>query len=243
LAEEDVVTVYSVESIKGGVGKTTVAENLGILLARSRKKVLLIDADLAMSGLTTVLGVGERPLTLHDLLAGKGEVKKALYEAYGVHLLPSGPTVGGFLHADPNKLKGIVNKVANEYDYVIIDTPPGISKYSLTPLKLCDEVLIIVNPDVAAVESASKLEAIIELLGVKIGGVVLNRMKKPSFFNRRKVMKAEVVQQKLKSKIIGIIPEDHTVIEAANLRKPVVVYDQKCQASQGFRTLAAKIMI
>ena len=237
------MTVYSVESIKGGVGKTTVAENLGILLARTRKKVLLIDADLAMSGLTTVLGVGERPLTLHDLLAGKGEVRKALYEAYGVHLLPSGPTVGGFLHADPNKLRGIINKVANEYDYVIIDTPPGISKYSLTPLKLCDEVLIIVNPDVASVESASKLEAIVKLIGVKIGGIVLNRMKKPSFFNRRKVMKATEIQQKLKSKIIGIIPEDHTVIEAANLRKPVVVYNQKCQASQAFRALAAKIMI
>ncbi len=50
------MTIYSVASIKGGVGKTIVAENLGILLARARKKVLLIDADLAMSGLATVLG-------------------------------------------------------------------------------------------------------------------------------------------------------------------------------------------
>jgi septum site-determining protein MinD len=243
LAGEDIVTIYAVASIKGGVGKTTVAENLGVLLAQSKKKVLLIDADLAVSSLTTILGVGERSLTLHDLLAGKGEVRKALCETYGVHLLPSGPTISGFLHTDPSKLREILNKVANDYDYVIIDTPPGVNKYSLTPLKLCDEALIVVNPDVASVDSASKLEALIELLGAKITGIVLNRMRKPSFWRRGKTMKTADIQQKLKTKMIGIIPEDRTVMEAANMRKPVVVYNTKCQASQGFRALAAKIMI
>ena len=240
------VTIYSIASIKGGVGKTTIAENIGVILARAGRKVLLVDADLAMAGLTTILGIGERPITLHDLLAGKGEPEKAVYEIYGAHILPSGPTISGFLRADANKLKGVINNLAKSYDYVIIDTPPGISKYSLTPLKLCDEVLIVVTPDVSAIDAAAKLEAIIDLVGAKVRGVIVNKVAKPSIIDKlrggKKVRMRAYVQQKLKAPIMGTIPEDRAVVESANLKRPVALLKPKCAASKGFRTLAAKLV-
>ena len=235
--------VYAVASIKGGVGKTTIAGNLGVALARGGRKVLLIDTDLAMAGLTTVFGLSDAPVTLHDLLAGKGTVDKALCKAHGVDVLPSGPTVGGFLRADPTRLKGIIDGIKGGYDYVILDTPPGLSKYGLTPLKLADELLMIVMPEISSVESAARLENVAELLDAKITGVVVNRVRKPSLLGKLKgaprMLRREEVQRRLRSKIIGGVPDDPSVVEAANLRRPVVLHKPKGAASKAFRSLAA----
>jgi septum site-determining protein MinD len=76
--------VYTVTSGKGGVGKTTIAVNLGVSLSRMRKKTIVVDADLAMGGVATTLGLDETPVTLHELLAGKGSIDKASYSAQGV---------------------------------------------------------------------------------------------------------------------------------------------------------------
>jgi len=240
------VTIYCLASIKGGVGKTTIAGNLGIAMARARRRVLVIDADIANSNMGTIFGFGDRPVTLHDLLAGKGEASKAIYDIYGVHVLPSGPTISGFLRADPTRLKSIVNDVAREYDCVIIDTPPGISKYSLAPLKLCDGVLIVVTPDQSAIDAAAKLEAIAEVTGAKVKGVIVNKVAKPSFLRKlfggkRTSVRADI-QRRVKSPIIGAIPEDRAVTEAARFRRPVVLLKPKSAASRAFHVLARKLV-
>jgi septum site-determining protein MinD len=233
--------VYTVASIKGGVGKTTIAGNLGILLARLGKRTLLIDADLAMGGLSTTLGVGEAEVTLHDLLAGKGEIEKVVREVYGAHVLPSGPSLRGFLRADPNRLRGILDEVSGSYDFIIIDTPPGLSKYSLTPMKLADEILLIVTPDISAIRAAEKLEEVADLAGAKVGATVVNRIKKPSFLDKLrgvKRLKRAEIQRRIKSKIVGAVPEDPAVPESANLQKPVVIRKPKSPASKALLRLA-----
>lgn len=240
------VTIYCVASIKGGVGKTTIAGNLGVAMARARRKVLVVDADLANSSMGTIFGFGERPVTLHDLLAGKGEVSKAIYDIYGVHVLPSGPTISGFLRADPTRLKSVISSVSREYDCVIVDTPPGISKHSLAPLKLCDEVLIVVTPDQSAIDAAAKLEAIADVSGVKVKGVIVNKVPKPSFlgklFKGKKTTVRADIQRRVKSPIIGAIPEDRAVPDAARLRRPVVLLKPKSAASKAFYVLAGKLV-
>lgn len=237
--------VYTITSGKGGVGKTTIAANLGVSLGRMHKKTVVVDADLAMGGIATVLGLDETPVTLHELLAGKGSVEKATYSTQGVSVVPSGPTIAGFLKADPKRLKGVVDKLTKTYDYVIIDSPPGLNKYSLVPLKNADEVLLVVTPDLPAVRATAKLRRVIEALNVDIRGVVINRSRKPSVFARlmgdKKFMKAEDIEHRLKTKILGIIPEDSAVIESINMEKSVVAHKPKSSASKALSALAKSL--
>jgi septum site-determining protein MinD len=81
--------VYTVTSGKGGVGKTTIAVNLGVSLSRMRKKTIVVDADLAMGSVAAILGLDETPVTLHEVLASKGSIEKASYQTQGVNVLPT----------------------------------------------------------------------------------------------------------------------------------------------------------
>ncbi len=237
------VKVYAIISGKGGVGKTTIATNLGVSLGRLRKRILVIDADLAMGGVDTFLGIGETSVALHDLLAGEGNVKGAVQSAYGIKAIPSGQTLGGFLKADPKKLKGIVDRVKREQDYVFIDTPPGLNKYSLSPLKAADEALLVVTPELPSIEAVKKLQVISGVLGKKTK-IIVNRLRKPSFFDRLKgvkFMESKDIERKLNAKILGEIPEDPAVTQSVNARKPVVVHKPKGSASKAFDELAKEI--
>jgi len=237
--------VYTIASGKGGVGKTTIAANLGVSLGKLKKKTIVVGADLMMGGVATIFGLGETPVTLHEVLAGKGSIDKAIYLANGVSVMPSGPTVSGFLSSDPNRLKGVVEKLTDAYDYIIIDSPPGLSRYSLAPLKVSDEIILVVTPDLPAIYATAKLQTVIRALDVKVSGVIINRFKKPSFFSRlggAKFIKSEEIEQRLKAGILGTIPEDSAVTESTNEKKPVVVRKPKSSASKAFQELAKKLV-
>lgn len=235
------VKVITIASIKGGVGKTTIAENLGIALGRLKRRVLLVDSDLATSGLSTLVGLTERTPTLHDLLAGRGEATKAVADAFGVQVLPSGPSLSGFVRADPAKLADVVDNLKRNYDYVIVDTPPGLNKYSLAPLKFADEILLVTTQDPSAVVAATRLEEVAGALGLKITGVIINRLRKPSFFRKLRLMTPAQIQDRLKAKIIQEIPEDPAVTEAASLRRPMLFFKPKSGISKSVRSLATKL--
>jgi septum site-determining protein MinD len=231
-------TILTVASLKGGVGKTTIAENLGIILRMLGKRVLLVDADLATSGLSTLIGLTDRQPNLHDLLAGRGDPQKALCDAYGLKVLPSGPSLGGFVRADPVRLSKVLEEVKGGFDYVVVDTPPGLTKYNLAPLKLSDLVLSITTQDPPAVEAAAKLEEIAQPMEFKIAGVVVNRIRKSSFLHKLRLLKRAQIQSRLKSKILVGIPEDVAVMEAATLRRPIILYKPKSEVVKSIRALA-----
>lgn len=241
---ERMVRVYAIASGKGGVGKTTVAANLGVSLGRLRKKTLVIDADLAMDGIAGFFGIGETTTALHDLLVGRGSIEGAMQSVYGIKVIPSGETLRGFLKADPEKLKRVVDRAKRDLDYIIIDLPPGLNKYSLAPLKVADEVLLVVTPELPSIEAVKKLQSVLEVLGKKTGGVIVNRLRKPSFFDRLrgvKFMETGNIERKLNAKILGEIPEDLAVIESINARKPVIIHRPKSPASKAFDKLARVI--
>lgn len=241
LLVDKMVTVIALASLKGGVGKTTISENLAIVLATAGRRVLLVDADIATAGLSTILGMADRQPNLHDLLSGKGDPSKALYDAYGLKVLPSGGSVGGFVRSDPVKLGKVIAGYKESFDVVVIDTPPGLSKYNLAPLKIADMVVSVTTQDPSAVEAASKLEEISQCMGFKIVGVAVNRVRKSGKFKKFKLLNSAQIQARLRSKLLVGIPEDVSVAEAATFRRPAIVYKPKGEVTKSIRALVTRL--
>jgi septum site-determining protein MinD len=229
--------VYTIASGKGGTGKTSVTLNLGTALAMLGKKTIVLDADIGMANLGLLLGLERCKITLHEVLSGSAEINEAVYEGpAGLKVVPSGLSLKGFQKSNPDILKKVMTALIDGMDYVLIDAPAGISKDGIIPLAVADQVLLVVNPELASMADALKTKALTEMLGGHIEGAILNRAElEKTELNRNKV--AEI----LGVKILELIPEDVNVRRAAAFKVPAVIRTPTSPASIAFRRLAAQL--
>ena len=189
----DKAAVIAVCNQKGGVGKTTTVENLGIGLALEGKKVLLIDAD-PQGSLTIALGE-QRPddlgVTISDLMADameSREIRKGegiLHHAEGVDFIPANISLSGLEVSLVNAmnrekiLRQVIEPYRKDYDYILIDGMPSLGMLTINTLAASDSVLIPVQSQFL---SAKGLEMLLQTVSkvkrqinpkLKIQGVLL----------------------------------------------------------------------
>lgn len=236
--------ILSVVSAKGGVGKTTITANLGVLLNKRGVKIVLVDADLASGDLTLQLGGKTGTKGLHTLLQSEKiseeEVTKTLSIASGVPLLPVIPSLRGYLKAKLDLFPSVLSHLKDQYDLVLVDTPPGVNKNSIVPLTESDKVLLVTTPDPIAVSDVSTSRDVAVLLEKSVMGVVINRFRKGFLFGSKQ-LKPREIENILKLKEMGVIPEDKAVEESILLKKPVVLYKPRSPASKAFLSLAKRV--
>jgi septum site-determining protein MinD len=229
--------VFSIASGKGGTGKTMTVVNLGTSLALLGKKTVILDADIGMANLGLVLGLERSQITLHEVLAGEAEVAEAVYELpTGLKVVPSGISLRGFQDADPDRLQFVMSELIRDADYVIIDAPAGINKDGVIPLAIADEVLLVVNPELSSMLDAAKVEAVIDIVGGTMGGIVINRV--PPY---RAAVTVQKIGEVMNAPVMGVIPEDANVRTATAFKTPVVVRYPESPASRGYKALAARV--
>jgi septum site-determining protein MinD len=231
------VKVYTIASGKGGTGKTTVSVNLGTMLAQLGKETFLMDADIGMANVGLLLGLQDAPVTLHEILAGKGKIDDAIYECpAGLKVIPAGISLQGFQQADPEKLRDVMNEIVKRCDILLIDAPAGISKDGIVPLAVADEVILVVNPELSSIVDALKTRILTELVGGHVLGSIINRVGQ----DKTDVM-IKKMEKVLGVKVIGVIPEDPNVRRAASSRTPLVIKFPTSPASKAIRRIASDI--
>jgi len=232
-----VARVICVASGKGGTGKTTIAANLGVALAKIGRETIVIDADITLANLELILGMEGLPVTLQNVLAGEADILDAIYKGPGgVRIIPAGVSLEGLRKANPDKLEDVLTTLLDMAEFIILDAPAGLEKSAVVALAASDEVLLVVNPEIASITDALKTKYIAEKLGARMLGIVVNRVTKLSVEIAKKEIEAI-----LEGKVLAVIPEDPEVRKAAAFGQPVVIRNPKSPASKAIFNLARKI--
>ena len=185
--KNDKAKIICITGAKGGVGKTSVALKLSLELACCGKKILLIDCDWNLSNTAIKLG-----LPLNDsflkLLNSEISFEDALYKRGNFHLLSScNGSFDLFEHEYPfeNYWESFVNNQRENYDYIILDSPSGITSQTAFLASYCDKRIFVLNPDCSSITDAYSLIKIIRhKFAIKENFLVVNKVQNKKQFDR-----------------------------------------------------------
>jgi non-specific protein-tyrosine kinase len=165
-----------VTSAVAGEGKTTVVANLGVALAESGQRVLLIDVDLRQPGLHDLFGLARSPGLSEALIADQGEVPRVATAVPDLFLLPAGeppPNPAEFVASA--RLARLLERAREQADYVLVDSPPVTAVSDAAILAtLVDGVVLVVSAGRTKRELAQRARDQLEHVGAHLLGAVLN---------------------------------------------------------------------
>jgi len=251
----DMGKVVALANQKGGVGKTTTAINLAASLAVLEKKVLLIDAD-PQANATSGTGFDLRNIktSIYECLIEEVNPQDIILksEIDGLDLIPSHiDLVGAEIEMlnMPNRekmLKSVIDKVRDQYDFILIDCSPSLGLITVNALSAADSVVIPVQCEYFALEGLGKLLNTIKIIqtrlnpDLKIEGFLL------TMYDARLRLSNQVVDEVKKhfQQMVfdTIIQRNIKLSEAPSYGKPVILYDAASTGSANYLNLAREML-
>lgn len=247
--------IITVVNQKGGVGKTTTTVNLGSYLAAFDKKVLLVDID-PQANATSGLGIDLKELKdgIYDALIEKKPLSEVIYSTkqHGFDISPASIDLAGAgvelanLENWEFKLLQALKQVTNDYDYILMDSPPSLGVLTINGLVAADKVLIPVQAEYYALEGLGQLlntvtlvkENLNEKLDV-LGAVI-------TMFDKRVNLSQEVFNELYKyfpNKIFrSIVPRNIRLTESPSHGKTILDYSPDSPGAKAYERLAREIM-
>jgi len=248
--------IISVANQKGGVGKTTTSVNLAACLAYIGKKVLLVDTD-PQGNATSGIGIekAEVPYCIYNILIDDVEAKDVIVPTQVENLYAIPATIqlaGAEIELVPTisrevRLKRSLEKVKDQFDYIIIDCPPSLGLLTINALTASDTVLIPVQCEYYALEGLSQLLNTVRLVQkhlnteLMIEGVLL------TMFDARTNLGIQVIEEVKKyfqDKVFKtIIPRNVRLSEAPSHGQPIIMYDPRSRGAEVYIELAKEVVL
>jgi septum site-determining protein MinD len=170
------VEAFAVASGKGGTGKTTSTLALGMALAEEYD-VTIVDADTGMANVLFHTGLSEAETTLHDVLAGQADAREAVYERFGMDVVPCGTSLSGFRDADPDRLQDAVADLAADTDVILLDSAATLSsRAAVLPIVLADRIVVVLQPTIPSLSDGLKVQEYATTYGTGVAGLLFNRV-------------------------------------------------------------------
>lgn len=260
----DMANTIAIINQKGGVGKTTTAINIAYFLAKNHQaRVLLVDFDPqgnATSGLNVdkvALRSADKPdglPTALDVIAGEAEMATAIQKTQfdGLYLVPSTPQLAdaevGLSSADDRftRLRDAIRSIADNFDFIIIDSPPSLSLLTLNVLASSDSVLLPVQAEFYALEGLTQLLETMKLVRQAINptlellGVLVTMMDSRTALSQQVY---EEVANHFPGKIFETkIPRNVRLAEAPSHGLPVGAYDRFSKGARAYKAATKELV-
>ena len=246
--------IVSLANQKGGVGKTTTTVNLGTILAKKGKKVLLIDAD-PQGNATSGLGVEkEVEYSTYDILVNDAKIEDAIQDTIikNLKVCPANMSLAGAevelvsMMSREQRLKEKLDEVKDYFDYILIDCPPSLGLITLNAFTASDSVLIPVQCEYFALEGLGQLINTINLVKkhlnkeIQIEGALL------TMYDIRTNLSNQVVKEVKKyfeNKVYKtVIPRNVRLSEAPSYGMPITEYDPRSKGAKSYTKFAKEFL-
>jgi pilus assembly protein CpaE len=224
---------------KGGTGKTLTSSNLAVTLAMAGERVALVDLDLQFGDVGLALGLSPEK-TMYDLAKSGGSIDMEKLETYltphvsGVRVLlaPTRPDQASFISTD--LLRDVFALLRSNYDYVVVDTPPGFTPEVIASIDISTHICIVGMLDSLSLKNTKLGLETLELMGYDNGRitVLLNRS------DSRMGISAEDVAMIVGRTPDVFVPSDREIAKSMTDGVPIVISAERSEAARAFRTLA-----
>ena len=247
--------VITVTNQKGGVGKTTTAINLSASLAEKGRKVLAIDMD-PQGNMSSGLGLDKNAIdgTIYDMIIGEADVEEVIHKdtIENLDILPSNVDLSAVeieMIDVENKefvVKNAIQKIRDNYDYVIIDCPPSLSLLTVNAMTTADSVLVPIQCEYYALEGLSQLIHTVELVKDRLNPVLEIEGVVFTMYDARTNLSLQVVENvkdNLEQNIYKtIIPRNIRLAEAPSFGTPINQYDPRSAGAESYMRLAEEVI-
>ncbi|MBU0694817.1 MAG: AAA family ATPase [Candidatus Omnitrophica bacterium] len=239
---------------KGGIGKTTTAINVSSYLGLSNRKTLLVDMDPQGNATSGVGFNSEGKHSTYEVIMGNVSIKDSVYPTSWpqLYILPSHIALtGGEIELVDIKnrelrLKEEIDKIKEEFAYIIVDAPPSLGLFTVNVLTASDKLIIPIQSEYYALEGVSNLLHTIELIKERLNpfldieGVLLTMV---DFRTRLALQVIEEVRRFFKEKTFNtIIPRNVKLAEAPSFGKPIHFYEPACIGAKAYLNLTQEIL-
>ncbi|MGF2388433.1 ParA family protein [Lentilactobacillus otakiensis] len=239
--------IITIANQKGGVGKTTTAQNLGSMLASQRSKVLLIDLD-QQGSLTLVTGVDAKDAQTSDqLLKGKPLKQPLATSVPNLSIVPASPELALINIRDITQLKAVLRD-ASEYRYIVIDTPPALSKITTAAMTASDYLILPAQADLLSLNGLLQLNDTINAVKAannglpNVAGILITDYDGRSRLSKQFKDQLQQVADSLNTIVFNSgIRRAVAVKEAQATQQPLDVYAKKAKPTQDYAAFTEQL--